>query len=189
LCTEQGCEELARECNGFTLNHGMMAEPKVDRFKVWPTQLDRPQFTDVILSGSRVDLEKKHPLVKAKWARKAAPRPRMVEAYLFFHDQLSEFFLGNEDEPPLEADQPLGARLEECFQALKNSLQVVTIDLQPSDDPQVIFETLNARGEPLLPANLLRNYIFLRAARTAKIRRRSMRSFGGASTNLSGGKR
>jgi len=30
----------------------------------------------------------------------------------------------------------------------------------------VIFETLNARGEPLLPADLLRNYIFLRAARS-----------------------
>ena len=42
---------------------------------------------------------------------------------------------------------------------------VVIIDLQVGDDPQVIFETLNARGEPLLPADLLRNFIFLRAAR------------------------
>ena len=90
----------------------------------------------------------------------------MIEAYLFFHDQLSEFFLGTGNDPALHADQPLGARLDECFQALKNSLQVVTIDLQPGDDPQVIFETLNARGEPLLPADFLRNYIFLRAART-----------------------
>ena len=29
----------------------------------------------------------------------------------------------------------------------------------------MIFETLNARGEPVLPADLLRNFIFLRAAR------------------------
>ena len=42
---------------------------------------------------------------------------------------------------------------------------VVVIDLQKDDDPQVIFETLNARGEPLLPADLLRNYIFFRANR------------------------
>ncbi|WP_287182521.1 DUF262 domain-containing protein [Mesorhizobium sp.] len=56
-------------------------------------------------------------------------------------------------------------RLEECFRTLKNALMVVIIDLQTSDDPQVIFETLNARGEPLLPADLLRNYIFLRATR------------------------
>ncbi len=38
--------------------------------------------------------------------------------------------------------------------------------MEKDDDAQVtIFETLNARGEPLLPADLLRNYIFLRAAR------------------------
>ena len=42
---------------------------------------------------------------------------------------------------------------------------MVVIDLGQGDDAQVIFETLNARGEPLLPADLLRNYIFLRAAR------------------------
>jgi hypothetical protein len=41
----------------------------------------------------------------------------------------------------------------------------VAIDLEKEDDAQVIFETLNARGEPLLPADLLRNFIFLRAAR------------------------
>ena len=60
-------------------------------------------------------------------------------------------------------DVAQGKRLEECFQALKNSLQVVAIDLDKGDDAQVIFETLNARGEPLLPADLLRNYIFLHA--------------------------
>jgi hypothetical protein len=57
-------------------------------------------------------------------------------------------------------------RLEECFHTLRNALMVVVIDLQEGDDPQVIFETLNARGEPLLPADLLKNYIFLRAARS-----------------------
>ena len=103
-----------------------------------------------------------------KYARKDSPRPRMVEAYLFFHDQLTEFFLGTADEAPLEAECPLSGRLDECFQALKNALQVVVIDLGGDDDAQVIFETLNARGEPLLPADLLRNFIFLRAARSAE---------------------
>src|SRR5208283_4302711 len=56
-------------------------------------------------------------------------------------------------------------RLEECFKALKSALQVVVIDLEYDDDAQIIFETLNARGEPLLPGDLLRNYVFLRAAR------------------------
>ena len=42
---------------------------------------------------------------------------------------------------------------------------VVVIDLQADDDPQIIFETLKARGEPRLPADLLKNYIFFRANR------------------------
>lgn len=162
---EHTCEALAKECDLYTLNRGMMADPEVDKFKVWPTQLDRPQFSDVITSGSRADLEKKHPLRYRKYARKQEPRPRMVEAYLFFHNLLSEFFIGDVSDPPIAGNQPLESRLDECLQAVKNALQVVVIDLDPDDDPQVIFETLNFRGEPLLPADLLRNFIFLRAAR------------------------
>ena len=41
----------------------------------------------------------------------------------------------------------------------------MSIELEGRDDPQVIFETLNARGEPLLPSDLLRNYLFWRASR------------------------
>ncbi len=65
----------------------------------------------------------------------------------------------------MAADRPIAERIEEAYQALRNALQVVAIDLEDGDDAQVIFETLNARGQPLLPADLLRNYIFLRAAR------------------------
>jgi uncharacterized protein with ParB-like and HNH nuclease domain len=165
FCRESECEELAKECELFTLNKGMMAEPEVDKFKVWPTQLDRVQFTDVVSVGSRAEVVEKYPLTYKKYSRKPLPRPRMVEAYLFFYEQLREFFVGTDDEKPIASDVPLAQRLEECFQALKNALQVVAIDLEHDDDAQVIFETLNARGEPLLPADLLRNYIFLRAAR------------------------
>ena len=89
----------------------------------------------------------------------------MVDAYVYFYDQLDKFFIGTPSEPPLAAGKLLSDRLEECFQAMQNALKVVVIDLGKDDDAQVIFETLNARGEPLLPADLLRNFIFLRAAR------------------------
>lgn len=165
FCRAHECEELAKECDAFTLNKGMMADPAIDKFKVWPTQLDRGQFMDVISSGSRINLENRHPLVYRKRARRPDPRPRMVEAYIFFYEQIADFFNGSGTDEPLAAEVPVGQRLEECFQALKNALQVVAIDLDHDDDAQVIFETLNARGEPLLPADLLRNFIFLRAAR------------------------
>ena len=165
FCRNQGCDALAAECDKFLFNTGMMADPQVDRFKVWPTQADRAQFTDVISAGSRDELERRHPLVRRPYARKPDPRPRMVEAYLFFFNQLAAFFLGEDGELPLAGTFPLSARVDECFQTLRSGLMVVVIDLQKDDDPQVIFETLNARGEPLLPADLLRNYIFLRAGR------------------------
>ncbi len=173
FCREQECEDIAKEFESYTLNKGMMADPEVDKFKVWPTQLDREQFTNVVGTGSRAELLQKYPLHYRKYARKPDPRPRMVEAYLFFYQQLSEFFLGTfalnkKIEEPLCSEVSLLQRLDECYQALKNALQVVAIDLDQDDDAQVIFETLNARGEPLLPADLLRNFIFLRAARQSE---------------------
>ncbi len=74
----------------------------------------------------------------------------MVDAYLFFYDKIAAYFLGTESEKPLGSDLDLPSRLDKCFQALKNALHVVVIDLDEDDDAQVIFETLNARGEPLL---------------------------------------
>ncbi len=160
----QGCTAIADECERYTVNRGMMKN-ETDGYKVWPTQADRSQYQDVLAAGSREKLEERHPLRRKKYARKPLPRPRMVEAYVYFYDQLTEFFLGTATEPPLSAEAPLQARLDEALQALSNALQVVAIDLEQDDDAQVIFETLNARGEPLLPADLLRNYIFLRAGR------------------------
>ena len=61
LCPEHGREDLACECASSALNEGMMANPNVDKFKVWPTQLDRGQFADVKPYGSRASVEKKHP--------------------------------------------------------------------------------------------------------------------------------
>ena len=164
-CRFKGSEDLAKEADSLILNTGLMLNPAVDKFKVWPTLLDQPQFIDVVTAGSRGKLEAKYPPVRRKRARKDDPRPRMVEAYLFFYERLNEFFMGSNGEPPLCGDASLEVRLNECFLALNSALQVVVIDLEVGDDAQVIFETLNARGEPLLPADLLRNFIFLRAAR------------------------
>lgn len=165
FCRSQTCDDIADECNKFIINTGMMANKNVDKFKVWPTQLDRTQFIDVIDAGSRDEVLKRHPDRRKPYARKIDPKPRMVEAYLFFYEQIREFFCGTENEPILSIEQSIHDRANECFQALRNTLMVVVIDLQADDDPQVIFETLNARGEPLLPADLLKNYIFLRAGR------------------------
>ena len=64
---------------------------------------------------------------------------------------------------PTESDR--SERLYAIFHAFRTSFQVVTIDLEGTDDPQMIFETLNDRGEPLLASDLIRNWIFMMAER------------------------
>lgn len=165
FCRHHELNELADELEAYTTNRGKMADQAVEKFKVWPTQSDQQCFMDVVGLGSREAVEEKYPVVRRKYKNKPDPRPRLVEAYLYFSNMLTEYFIGSAEEPPIEADQPLEDRMDAAYRALKSALKVVVIDLDGDDDAQIIFETLNARGEPLLPADLLRNYIFLRAAR------------------------
>ncbi len=163
LCISMNQDEVAKELGSFLVNTGMLANKQVDKFKLWPTQRDRAQYRDVLELGSLEEVTKAHPFVRLRYQRKFQPRPRMVEAYTFFYKQLEEFFL-----TPLHDSLSLEERVETCLSTLKSALKVVVIDLDKEDDAQVIFETLNARGEPLLPADLLRNYIFLRANKSTK---------------------
>ncbi len=165
FCRSEGFKELGEEVDQSLFNKGMMADPEIDQFKVWPTKLDRKQFMDVISAGSYIQVLKRHPTRRKKYARKDDPKPKMVEAYFFFFSALKDFFIGSHDEDVIGVEYPLNSRLEECLRTMKSALLVVVIDLDTGDDPQVIFETLNARGQPLLPADLIRNYIFLRARR------------------------
>ncbi len=48
---------------------------------------------------------------------------------------------------------------EKCFATLLGCLAVVTIDLKLDEQPYKIFESLNAKGKPLTPADLVRNYV------------------------------
>lgn len=157
VCRAQGQHAYAQECDRYLLNTGIMEDESVERYKFWPTNSDRQQFADVIDSGSNEELNRRHPLVRRKYQRTPDPRPRMIESYAYFHGQLAKF---------LQCDEyswPIADRVSAMHEALRSALQVVTVELEGDDDPQVIFETLNARGEPLLPSDLLRNFIFLRA--------------------------
>jgi len=86
------------------------------------------------------------------------------------------------DVEPLQASTPLDpARAEALYMALSDHIQIMTLTLETEDDPQVIFETLNARGEPLLASDLIRNFVFLEAARHGQPVRISTRSIGARS--------
>jgi len=119
-------------------------------FKVWPTNADRAVFRQVVGAGSLEAIDRAFGTVDA--------HPRMAQAYRYFFNQVRGFTETH------EAGSMRDDRVFALLQALRTALQVVVIELEDSDDPQVIFETLNARGQPLLPSDLIRNYLFMRAS-------------------------
>ena len=74
----------------------------------------------------------------------------IVQAHEFFQLQVKEWLNSDPDSLP--------SRAEALESAVTGKLQMVVIDIDSSDDPHVIFETLNARGTPLLQSDLIKNY-------------------------------
>lgn len=155
-CAKGRDEDLDYDLKKLTRNKGVMAGPD-EQFKVWPTNADRRDYRTVMESGSAEEVERLHPLVRKKYKKTPEPRPRLIEAYLFFSGLIREFC-----EPDGEFDLERGYAL---LNALRRHLQLIVIELEGDDNPQVIFETLNARGVSLLPSDLVRNYVFLEAGR------------------------
>lgn len=133
----------------LTQNHLTPGCAPEDRYKLWPGTADREAFRAVQDTDG------------ADEARRAldehsGPRLRLVEAYAWFTTQIYEYVT--------EGDDEVSHRFKALHGALFNRLQIIAIELEAGDDPQMIFETLNGRGEPLLPSDLIRNDLFLRAA-------------------------
>ena len=119
-----------------------------ESLKVWPTNVDREAFAATMRAGRPAEV---------LGDRSPADLPAIAQAYLFFHQAVGEW-VDEAGEASTPADRIFALR-----QALQSSLQLVVIELEPGDDPQMIFETLNARGQPLLPSDLIRNFVFMRA--------------------------
>ncbi len=110
-----------------------------DRFKVWPTTVDQAAFRAAMDDERDASDHKGIPI---------------ADAHRFFYEQADAWLAEGEN-------------LEERGSALSTALhglfQLVVIDLEPHDNAQVIFETLNARGTPLLAADLVKNHVMQEA--------------------------
>jgi hypothetical protein len=138
--------EYAAEVVKYLLNDGVMDSPDVERFKLWPSSVDRATFTTLISPD--------HPMGKEP-ENGSGSVPVAAAAYAFFREKIQEFVT-----PDGVHD---AFRMEKLFEALKTGLAVVSIELEINDDPQTIFETLNSRGVDLSVGDLLRNFVFQRA--------------------------
>jgi hypothetical protein len=144
----------------LTTNDAAFVATPDDAFKVWPTNCDRDAFRKTMTAGSEVNLYTAFGVPYDQWTGSQIP-----DAYLYFWDVLQEWI---EEDNPVEPDEDLSrpeleARLEALWTTIRTQLQLVAIDLEADDDAQVIFETLNNYGTQLLPADLVKNFLFREA--------------------------
>lgn len=118
-------------------------EPE-DKFKVWPTNKDRPAFNEVLAAPFPVDYD------NLKYSKS-----KMALAHRFFSESAREWLMENGE---AEAQQ----RAEVLDLCCRELLQIVVIDLAVNENAQEIFETLNARGAVLTAADLIKNFVFQR---------------------------
>jgi uncharacterized protein with ParB-like and HNH nuclease domain len=106
-----------------------------DLLKLVPTQADRDLYRAIVIDRNI-----------------PADGGLLVKAYHYFKSRLSDGSDANGD-PVVPA---------KVLTTLEHALQVVMINLGEADDPYLIFESLNFKGEPLTQADLVRNYVLMR---------------------------
>lgn len=142
----------------LTANKASRIDHDDEQYKVWPTNCDRHDFSETHNARSRDAL-----LNKFSSRGKLRIGKNIPDAYLFFYEQLTQWFSGMTGDDEDSETYDIAQRLEALWQVVIAHLQVVVIDLEDDDESQVIFETLNARGTQLLPADLVKNYLFHKA--------------------------
>ena len=133
---KEGHTKEAKLLRKLVLNDEDFAEGD-EKFKLWPTSGDQDAFRAAMTNG--IDAV-------------GFGDSRVVQAHEFFSLQIEEWLHAVEI-------GKRSARAHSLNTALIGLLELVVIDLKTGDDAYVIFETLNARGTPLLASDLVKNFI------------------------------
>lgn len=142
--SELGYEEEAEALEELILNSGKRFAGTKNRFKLWPSRADRAAFEAAMDDAAT-----------------AVSEHRVTEAHTFFAGEVRRWIVEGAD----EGETPVGTQAERAkalTEVLQLRLRLVAINLGLADDDQLIFETLNDRGTPLLAADLIKNWIFQR---------------------------
>lgn len=125
-------------------NNEAFCKTPEDRFKVWPTNKDRPAFNAIMAAPQPVEYESLN-----------SDGSLLTDAHQYFAEMACRWLSkGGSDEAALRA--------EHLETTVREGLQLVVIDLASKENAQEIFETLNARGTPLTAADLIKNFVFQR---------------------------
>lgn len=140
-----GFQPIARQVQDLVENPPHYATSPQDKFKVWPTNKDRPAFNAVMGDNDG-----------QQQSSEAPGSSRLAKAHEYFSASIAEW-IGGEDQE---------RRCATLVEVITSSLQIVVIELLADEDAQEIFETLNARGTPLTAADLIKNFVFQRLGTT-----------------------
>ena len=146
VAIEAGASRDGKILGRLTRNDDDTAEGE-ELFKVWPTNADRAAFQAVL---NPAGLPADH---------QDDPQNRIDEAFEFFRRTMKQWVVGGDD--PIATQ----LRVTTLRVTLSDLLKLVSITLEPGDNAQIIFETLNARGTPLLALDLVKNAVFHAATR------------------------
>lgn len=145
VVVQRGNDPYARAIEKLVRNNHPLSTLPHQQFKIWPTNADRDDLRAVMEAKDRAGL-----LSELGAKRDARRVGRAIpDAYLYFTDAIEAWLA----EDAATAD----ARLAGLYGAIRDNVRIVVIDLDEKDDAQMIFETLNARGTPLLSADLVKN--------------------------------
>jgi Protein of unknown function DUF262 len=153
--------QIADVLGSLLLNpEGPQLHERIERYKLYPTAYDRKLYCDIV-DLDWEGLRRKYPDAFYKNGKVLESAELPLRAWGFLRTE-AEAFIGATNE------ETCAARLNALSAALLEDFQVIAITLDAHDDAQVIFETLNAGGEPLAAMDLVRNDVFHRAARAGE---------------------
>ena len=136
VAKENNCNRQFNLLKNLTFNNADIISDESDLLKIYPTNVDRDAFEAVMKSYS------------------LQPESLITRAYHFFVKKTEDY---------IRAVGNIAEFFDTLTDVLLGSLKIVLIDLDSKENPQVIFEVLNARGEPLQPSDLIKNTIFVMA--------------------------
>jgi hypothetical protein len=142
-------------------NPETMRDSTIEQFKVWPTFRDRAHYRAALTAMDLTELAQRfqaHFTQSGDLRKIGMEHPPALAALWYFTHQFQQWLDTGDG-------QPNRIRAEGLVMAILRDLKVVSIVLDPEDDAQIIFETLNGRGAQLHATDLIRNYIFMRADR------------------------
>jgi hypothetical protein len=132
---------IATQADRLVINEDVGAEDPREQLKVWPTRGDFPRF-QLAVTESPAALRKKF----------GHEESTVLKAYFYFVDRLTRW--------AKVLDQDVNDAFQRMIDVIYTGLHMVVIRLGKDDNPQAIFESLNARGLPLKASDLVRNYVF-----------------------------